>query len=496
MPSARTPANTSACTPSGPSTSPGASERQRPPRRAPAAWVIVAIALPTLMTSLDSLVVTIALPVIHRDLGASVTELQWFVNAYTLTYAALILPTAALGDRLGRNRLFVWAIALFTLASALAALATSPGALIAARTAQGASGAAIGSLSLALLADSVPRRLRELAIGVWGSVNGLGVAAGPIVGGAVVQDLHWSFIFWINIPVGVLSLALVGWSLGVKASGRPGAGADLPGLAAGAGFVFPLTWALVEGGSRGWTSAPILGCLVLAAVSLLCFIRRERRARSAYVPMRLFASRRFNLVNTVAALFSAGIFGSVFLVSQYLQIGMGFGPLESGLRAAPWTMVPMAVAPLAGLLVRRRGPRAVLLTGMVLQTAAVGCFTLLAGRDHSGSAYSAYVLPMLIAGAGMGLTFSPLATAVLVGVPSSDRAVVSGINQTARQLGTATGIALCTAIFTAFGAYAPGSSFTAGLVPALAVCVLLLTASTGLVVAMPRDDMTERGAAC
>ena len=156
----------------------------------------------------------------------------------------------------------------------------------------------------------------------------------------------------------------------------------------------------------------------------------------------------------------------------------------------------MAVAPLAGLLVRRRGPRAVLLTGMVLQTAAVGCFTLLAGRDHSGGAYSAYVLPMLIAGAGMGLTFSPLATAVLVGVPSSDRAVVSGINQTARQLGTATGIALCTAIFTAFGAYAPGSSFTAGLVPALAVCVLLLTASTGLVVAMPRDDMTERGAAC
>ena len=174
MPSARTPANTSACTPSGPSTSPGASERQRPPRRAPAAWVIVAIALPTLMTSLDSLVVTIALPVIHRDLGASVTELQWFVNAYTLTYAALILPTAALGDRLGRNRQFVWAIALFTLASALAALAASPGALIAARTAQGASGPAIGSLSLALLADSVPRRLRELAIGVWGSVNGLG----------------------------------------------------------------------------------------------------------------------------------------------------------------------------------------------------------------------------------------------------------------------------------------------------------------------------------
>ena len=412
----------------------------------------------------------------------------------------LILPTAAAGDRIGRRRLFLWAILLFTLASAVAALASTPSALIAARVVQGAGGAAIGSLSLALMADAVPRRLRELAIGVWGSVNGLGVAAGPIIGGAVVEDLHWSVIFWINIPVGVLSLALVRWSLGSAASqaspASAGARTDLLGLVAGTAFVFPLTWALSEGGSRGWTSPLVVSCLGIAAVSLLCFIRHERREREAYVPMRLFADRRFSLVNAVAVLFSAGIFGSVFLVSQYLQIGMGFGPLESGLRAAPWTMVPMAVAPLAGLLVRRRGPRAVLLTGMVLQTAAVGCFTLLAGRDHSGGAYSAYVLPMLIAGAGMGLTFSPLATAVLVGVPSSDRAVVSGINQTARQLGTATGIALCTAIFTAFGAYAPGSSFTAGLVPALAVCVLLLTASTGLVVAMPRDDMTERGAAC
>lgn len=289
---------------------------------------MLAIALPTLMTSLDSLVVTIALPQIHRDLGASVTELQWFVNAYTLTYATLILPTAALGDRIGRRRLFLWAVFLFTSASALAALASTPLALIAARVVQGASGAAIGSLSLALLADAVPPHLRELAIGVWGSVNGLGVAAGPIVGGAVVEDLHWSFIFWINLPVGALSLSLGWWSLrNVVIVGRARS-TDLAGLAMVATFVFPLTWALVEGGNRGWTSPQVLGCMALALASLAGFIRRERTARRAFVPVHLFRDRRFDLVNTVAILFSAGTFGSVFLVSQYLQIGMGFDPLE------------------------------------------------------------------------------------------------------------------------------------------------------------------------
>lgn len=462
------------------------------PRTHRAARVIVAISLPTLMTSLDSLVVTIALPQIHQDLNASVTELQWFVNAYTLTYAALILPTAAAGDRIGRRRLFLWAILLFTLASAVAALASTPSALIAARVVQGAGGAAIGSLSLALMADAVPRRLRELAIGVWGSVNGLGVAAGPIIGGAVVEDLHWSVIFWINIPVGVLSLALVRWSLGSAASqaspASAGARTDLLGLVAGTAFVFPLTWALSEGGSRGWTSPLVVSCLGIAAVSLLCFIRHERREREAYVPMRLFADRRFSLVNAVAVLFSAGIFGSVFLVSQYLQIGMGFDPLESGLRAAPWTVVPMAAAPLAGVIVGRRGPKQVLLVGMVLQTMAIACFAFL---SHQNAAYIAYVIPMMIAGTGMGLTFSPLATAVLIAVAPSDRAVVSGVNQTARQLGTAMGIALCTAIFTAYGAYAPGERFTAGLVPALGACTLLLAAATVLVAAMPRDEVDD-----
>ena len=252
--------------------------------------------------------------------------------------------------------------------------------------------------------------------------------------------------------------------------------------------MFPLTWELSEGGSRGWTSPLVVSCLGIAAVSLLCFIRHERREREAYVPMRLFADRRFSLVNAVAVLFSAGIFGSVFLVSQYLQIGMGFDPLESGLRAAPWTVVPMAAAPLAGVIVGRRGPKQVLLVGMVLQTMAIACFAFL---SHQNAAYIAYVIPMMIAGTGMGLTFSPLATAVLIGVAPRDRAVVSGVNQTARQLGTAMGIALCTAIFTAYGAYAPGERFTAGLGPALGACTLLLAAATVLVAAMPRDEVDD-----
>jgi len=474
------------------------------PRTHRAARVIVAISLPTLMTSLDSLVVTIALPQIHQDLNASVTDARRSLTPPPPPPPAPPRPPAAAGDRIGRRRLFLWAILLFTLASAVAALASTPSALIAARVVQGAGGAAIGSLSLALMADAVPRRLRELAIGVWGSVNGLGVAAGPIIGGAVVEDLHWSVIFWINIPVGVLSLALVRWSLGSAASqaspASAGARTDLLGLVAGTAFVFPLTWALSEGGSRGWTSPLVVSCLGIAAVSLLCFIRHERREREAYVPMRLFADRRFSLVNAVAVLFSAGIFGSVFLVSQYLQIGMGFDPLESGLRAAPWTVAPAPAppraragaggrgAPLAGVIVGRRGPKQVLLVGMVLQTMAIACFAFL---SHQNAAYIAYVIPMMIAGTGMGLTFSPLATAVLIGVAPRDRAMVSGVNQTARQLGTAMGIALCTAIFTAYGAYAPGERFTAGLVPALGACTLLLAAATVLVAAMPRDEVDD-----
>ena len=242
-------------------------------RRGRLAWAIVAAALPTLMTALDSLVMTFALPDIRGDLDATVTQLQWFVNAYTLVLATLILPAAALGNLLGRRRVFLWGVALFTLASAGAALSSTSGALIAARVVQGAGGAAITTLSLTHLADAVPTRLRELAIGIWGGVNGLGVAAGPIIGGAVVKDLDWSFIFWINVPIGVVCVALGLRFLG-ESPRRPRS-MDAPGILLGAGFVFPFTWALVEGPQRGWGDRLTIGCFGVSAASLILFLLHE-----------------------------------------------------------------------------------------------------------------------------------------------------------------------------------------------------------------------------
>ncbi len=450
-------------------------------RRGRLAWAIVAAALPTLMTALDSLVMTFALPDIRGDLDATVTQLQWFVNAYTLVLATLILPAAALGNLLGRRRVFLWGVALFTLASAGAALSSTSGALIAARVVQGAGGAAITTLSLTHLADAVPTRLRELAIGIWGGVNGLGVAAGPIIGGAVVEDLDWSFIFWINVPIGVVCVALGLRFLG-ESPRRPRS-MDAPGILLGAGFVFPFTWALVEGPQRGWGDRLTIGCFGVSAASLILFLLHEGGAREPYMPLRLFRDRRFALVNAATALFSAGVFGTVFFISQYLQIGLGYGTLESGVRATPWTMLPMAVAPVAGVLSRRCGTRAVLAAGRGLPTLALVSFAFVVPNSTD---YATFVVPMAVAGVGMGLSVAPLAAGALAGITRADRAVASGINSTVRQLGTATGIALCTAVFTAFGRYAPGQGFVDGLTPCLWVCAGILAAAGLCVLAMPK----------
>ena len=293
--------------------------------------------------------------------------------------------------------------------------------------------------------------------------------------------MDWSFIFWINVPIGVVCVALGLRFLG-ESPRRPRS-MDAPGILLGAGFVFPFTWALVEGPQRGWGDRLTIGCFGVSAASLILFLLHEGGAREPYMPLRLFRDRRFALVNAATALFSAGVFGTVFFISQYLQIGLGYGTLESGVRATPWTMLPMAVAPVAGVLSRRFGTRAVLVAGMGLQTLALVSFAFVVPNSTD---YATFVVPMAVAGVGMGLSVAPLAAGALAGITRADRAVASGINSTVRQLGTATGIALCTAVFTAFGRYAPGQGFVDGLTPCLWVCAGILAAAGLCVLAMPK----------
>ncbi|AKU17451.1 DHA2 family efflux MFS transporter permease subunit [Luteipulveratus mongoliensis] len=440
--------------------SPPASAR----RRVPIWLVLLATSLPMFMATLDNLVMTSALPVISTDLHPSIGQLQWFMNAYTLAFATLMLPAATLGDRLGRRRMFLGGIAVFTLASIASALSTSPETLIAARAVQGAGAAAILPLSLTLLAGAVPVAKRPLAIGIWGGVTGLGVALGPVVGGAVVEGISWQSIFWINVPVGMLAVPLVLWVLDESFGRR--SRLDVLGVLLGGAGIFAGVWAIVHGNDDGWTSASVLGTLAVSAAALGAFVVRERRVSYAAMPTRLFRSRSFAMANVIALAFSIGMFGAVFLLSQYLQIVLGYSPLEAGIRTLPWTAAPMVVAPIAGMLAPRVGVRPLLTIGLILQAAALGYLALVI---TPGAGYTEQIPGLILAGVGMGLTFAPSATAVLSDMAEADHATASSVNATVREIGVSLGVAVLTAVFLAADGHLTPTGYADALRPALLV---------------------------
>jgi EmrB/QacA subfamily drug resistance transporter len=414
------------------------------------------------MVTLDNLVVTNALPVIKTELNASLTDLQWFINAYTLSFAALLLTAAALGDRLGRRRLFLAGIALFTLASAACALVTEPWMLITARAIQGLGGAAVMPLALTLLAGAVPERQRSAAIGIWGGISGLGVAAGPVVGGAVVDGLNWQWIFWLNVPIGVIAVVLAARVL--KESRGFKQRLDLLGLALSSVGVLAIVWGVVNGADDGWTSAGVLGSLIAGVVLLAAFVGWERRTSTPMLPLRLYKIRAFSVVNVVWFTFSLGVFGSVFLLAQFFQVVQGYSPLESGLRTMPWTMAPMVVAPIAGLIVDRVGARVLVATGQVLLVIALGWMALV---TTAGVTFGELVIPFVLGGVGMGLTFAPLASVMMAEMTDADRGVASGANSTIREIGVAMGIAVLVSVFASAGDYNTPDRYVDGLVPAV-----------------------------
>ncbi len=352
------------------------------------------------MVVLDALVVVTALPSIHRSLGGSLGTLQWTVNAYNMAFGAGIITAAALGDRLGPPAGLHGGLALFTVASAACALAPDVGLLITARAVQGLGAAVITPLSLTILTSAFPPERRGAIIGIWGGISGLGVAAGPLIGGAVTQGLSWHWVFWVNVPVGVA--AVVGARLWLPESRGPRTRLDVPGLALVSAGAAALIWALVQGSQKGWTGDRVL----------LGLIRERRRSprswpgrsgRRADDPARAVPPVSFSAAVAAGFLMGASIYAAAFLTSQFFQLAFGDSPLATGLRFLPWTAAPLLVAPLAGALSDRVGARVLMVPGLLLQGAGFAWIVALAGAPG----YTGYLAPFMIAGVGVSMAIPP-----------------------------------------------------------------------------------------
>ena len=425
-------------------------------------WTFAITSTALFMVTLDNLVVTTALPVIRTDLHAGLSGLEWTVNAYTLTFAVLLLTGAALGDRFGRRRMFAIGLGIFTLASAAAALAPSIGALDAARAVQGLGGAIVMPLTLTILSAAVPEERRGVFLGAWGGISGLAVAFGPLVGGAVVSGISWHWIFWLNVPIGLVLLPLA--LLRLEETKGPFGRVDLPGLGLVSAGLFGIVWGLVRGNSLGWTSPEIVGSLLVGAILVAAFVAWELRTDHPMLPMRFFRDRTFALANTASLLMSFGMFGSIFLLAQFFQTVQGYSPLGSGLRILPWTAMPMVVAPIAGALSDRIPAHRIIGTGLALQ--AVG-LAWIAAVSTPTTPYSELIAPFAISGIGMGMFFAPIANVVLSAVRGEEEGQASGANNAIRELGGVLGVAVLASVFSHFGGYTSGTAFVDGLNPAV-----------------------------
>ncbi|MDI5965041.1 MFS transporter [Streptomyces sp. SL13] len=434
-----------------------------PPRgRAGVIWALVITSVAGFMAALDNLVVTTALPSIRKDLGGQLSDLEWTVSAYTLTFAVLLMFGAALGDRFGRRRMFLTGLTIFTVASAGAALSTGMDQLIAARAIQGSGAAIMMPLTLTLLSAAVPARRRGMAFGIWGAVNGLAIASGPLIGGTLTEHLSWHWIFWLNVPIGIAVLPFA--RLRLRESHGRALRIDLPGTALVSLGLFGIVYALIRGNADGWTSPLILAMLAAGAVLVAAFVRYELRAAHPMLPMRLFRDRGFSAINAASLLMFLGMFGSVFLLSQFLQGVQGYTPIQAGLRMLPWTAMPMVVAPIAGTLSDRIGGRPVIAIGLALQAIGLGWFAVIMSVDVS---YAAQVPALAVSGIGMAMYFSPSANVLMGTVAPHEQGIASGANNAVREIGGALGVAVLASVFSANGSYASGQSFVNGITPAL-----------------------------
>jgi EmrB/QacA subfamily drug resistance transporter len=446
-----------------------------------ARWVLVLSSVASLMVALDALVVSTALNAIHQSLGASIDELSWTVNAYGLSFAVLLIPAAALGDRLGRRRLFAAGLGLFVLGSIACALSPSAGLLIASRTLQGSAAAFVAPLSLALVSSAFPPERRGSAMGIYGGITGIAVLSGAVIGGAVTQGLAWQWVFWINVPIGLAAIPLV--LTRIPESYGPRARLDLPGLALVTVAALGIVWGLMRGNDAGWGSVEVVGSLAAGVLALVTFVLVERRASEPMLPPRMFGRRGFSAGTASTFLFSAALFSAVFFMAQFQQISLGQGPLDSGLRLLPWTGTLFIVAPIAGALTNRIGERVLVSLGLALQTAGMAWIALVA---EPGMAYWHLIAPMVIAGAGISMAIPSAQNAVMNAVAPAELGKASGAFMTMRQLGGVFGLAIAVAAFTSAGSYASPDAFGNGFTPVLTVAAGLSLAGALVATLLPR----------
>ncbi|WP_433893209.1 DHA2 family efflux MFS transporter permease subunit [Streptomyces sp. CA-111067] len=426
------------------------------------AWVLALTSVASLMMALDATAVTTALSRIRVDLGASMAQLEWTMNAYSLTFAVLLMTGAGLGDRFGRKRMFVVGVTLFTAASAACALSPDAGRLIAARAVQGAGAALAMPLAMALLSAAYPPERRARALGVFSGLTGLAVAGGPVVGGAITQGIAWEWIFWLNVPIGLVMVPLV---LRRVPESKGAAGRfDAGGLALVTLGALGLVWGLIRAGDSGWTGALTLGSLIGGALLMAAFVGWELRSKAPMVPMGLFRSAGFAAGNAAALFMYAALYGALFFVAQFLQTGRGEEPLSAGLHMIPWTAGVIVVAPLAGARVGRIGSRVLTATGLALQAAGIGWFALAADTTVP---YWQLIAPMIVAGVGVSMAMPAAQISVINAVAPPQIGKASGVFNTLRQFGGVLGVAAAAPVFTALGGYGSAQAFIDGFGPAM-----------------------------
>jgi EmrB/QacA subfamily drug resistance transporter len=457
-------------------------------------WTLAAVSFGLFMIMLDNTVVNVALPSIQRDLHVSIESLEWIVTAYALTFAALLITGGKLGDLYGRKLIFIIGIGIFTASSLACGLAPNAGFLIGARMVQGVGAALMNPASLSIITATFAPRERGQAIGIWAGVSAMALAIGPLVGGVIVETINWNWIFYINVPVGILGM-VVSW-LVIKESRDMSReqSVDIPGLVTSSLGLFALTYALIEGNQRGWSSTEILSLFAAAIVLLATFVIVEHRQRLPMLDLSLFKSGTFTGANTVAMLVSLGMFGVFFFVSLYVQNILGYSAIQAGAIFLPMTILIIIVAPIAGKLSDRIGSRWLMGAGMTI----VGVSLLLYQRVGLHSTFWTLLPSLLLGGVGMAMTMSPMTAAAMSSVPVDKAGVGSGVLNSFRQMGGLLGIAVMGAIFASY-LTAPARSpegaqqFVNGLHAALLVSAVITFAAAGVAIALVRSaPQTER----
>ena len=459
------------------------------PKSPAVAWTLILASIGAFVTSLDVVVVSTALPTLQQHLHASLSDLEWTINGYNLAFACLMLTGAALGDRFGKRNMYVLGLGVFVASSIGCALSGSVGTLIGARLVQGMGAALVLPLSLSLISDAFPIEKRGAAIGIWGGITGLGVAAGPVLGGLIIQDVDWQWIFWINVPVGIVAMVLCLLKLSDTVGNRPQL--DLPGLGLVAAALFCLTWAPVRAPEIGWGNREVIGALIVGAILMGAFLGWQRRARYPMIPLRYFRSRGFSTANGVAFFLSFALIGSLFMIAQMFQVGLGYDPLQTGLRMLVWTGMPMLVAPIAGGLSDKIGNKPFMLFGLLIQGAGLLWLGLAA---QPGVGYGTLVLPLIVAGIGISMVFPTVANAVVGSVPITESGVAAGTNNTVRESGGVFGVAILSAVFAANGGYQSAAAFMHGFRHAEIIAAVAAAAGALVAVFAPNKAQADTAA--